>query len=176
MTVHVAVLKTTSSVNLKTGASWNVTHLRFSKFSLTINKLIEHILNANQFVLSRLLAQVCSGLPMAHHEGDPAVRALAIKSEHRVPESVNSPIAAPVPLAHGEAYTNALIQTEERDEETLKTISHAPTVVEDVSFYVSFCTISHFITHLLVRTRLISKTEIGEIQPTSLLRGSGQSR
>lgn len=176
MTVHVAVLKTTSSVNLKTGASWNVTHLRFSKFSLTINKLIEYILNTNQLVLSRLLAQVCSGLPMAHHEGDPAVRALAIKSEHRVPESVNSPIAAPVPLAHGEAYTNALIQTEERDEETLKTISHAPTVVEDVSFYVSLCTISHFITHLPVRTRLISKTEIGEIQSTSLLRGSGQSR
>lgn len=138
MTVLAAVLKTTSSVNLKTGASWNVTHLRISESSLTINKLIEYILNANQLALSRLLAQVCSGLPMTHHEGDPAVRALAIKCEHRIPESVNSPIAAPVPLVHVEAYTHALIQTEERDEETLKTTSHAPTVVEDVSFYVDF--------------------------------------
>jgi hypothetical protein len=85
---------------------------------------------------------------MTHHEGDPAVRALVIKCEHRVPESVNPLIAAPVPLVHGEAYTNALIQIEERDKETSKTTSHATTVVEDGSFYVSLCTVSHFCSAL----------------------------
>ncbi|KAG1834348.1 major facilitator superfamily domain-containing protein [Suillus subluteus] len=54
------------------------------------------------------------------------------------PESVNPPIAAPVPLVHEEVYTNAPLQIDERDEETLKTISHAPTVVEAESFYVDF--------------------------------------
>jgi hypothetical protein len=78
---------------------------------------------------------------MTHHEGDPAFRVLTIKREHQVPESVNPPIVAPVSLVHEEAYTKVPLQTEERNEETLKTISHAPTVVEDGSFYVSLCTV-----------------------------------
>jgi MFS family permease len=75
---------------------------------------------------------------MTHHEGDPAFRVLTIKREHQVPESVNPPILAPLSLVHEEAYTKVPLQTEERNEETLKTISHAPTVVEDGSFYVDF--------------------------------------
>lgn len=72
---------------------------------------------------------------MTHHEGDPTFRVLTIKREHQVS---NLPISAPVLLEHGEAYKNAPIQTEEKDEETLKTISHAPTMVEDGFLYVDF--------------------------------------
>ncbi|KAG0703948.1 MFS general substrate transporter [Suillus ampliporus] len=75
---------------------------------------------------------------MAHHEGDPAFHVPATKCKHQVAEPTNPPIAAPASLAYDEVEVSAALQNEVRDEETLKTISHGSTVVEDGFFYVVF--------------------------------------
>ncbi|KAG2144597.1 major facilitator superfamily domain-containing protein [Suillus clintonianus] len=76
---------------------------------------------------------------MTHHEGDSASRVLATKCEHQVLEPVDSPAAAPVSLVHEETDKNATLQTQERDEEAVKTVSHTSTeVLEYGSFYVDF--------------------------------------
>jgi len=75
---------------------------------------------------------------MTHHEEDPGFRGLTTKPAHQIAD----PIGAPIPSIHKETTTvNAAHQNEDKDEETLKTpgvkLFHAPTVVEDESFYVS---------------------------------------
>ncbi|KAG2142857.1 major facilitator superfamily domain-containing protein [Suillus bovinus] len=91
-----------------------------------------------QPALSRLFARVYIQLLMNHHEGDPAFRVLSITCERQVPESVNLPIAAPVLLVQEETYIDAPLHTEERNKGALKTIFHAPTVLENRSFYIDF--------------------------------------
>lgn len=59
---------------------------------------------------------------MTRHEGDPASRVPAIKREHQVPGFI----------------AGAPLHNEEMDKGTSKTISRAPTVLEDGSFYVCF--------------------------------------
>ncbi|KAG1738858.1 major facilitator superfamily domain-containing protein [Suillus paluster] len=75
---------------------------------------------------------------MTHHEGGPAFPVLATKCKHQVAKPTNPPIAAPVSLAPSEVDVGSASQNEERYEESLKTIFHGSTVVENGSFYVDF--------------------------------------
>lgn len=71
---------------------------------------------------------MCIGFPTTRHKGDPAFRVPAIKREHQVPEFI----------------AGAPLHNEEMDKGTSKTISRAPTVLEDGSFDVGLCTVSRF--------------------------------
>lgn len=112
-------------------------HSRYLMFSSTINQLLEDVLDDQPIFPSCISVQ----FSMTHHEKDTAFHVLTSKSVNQAIEPVSPRIRAETEI---DATRN-----EEKDEGALEhpgvefELSHAPSLVEDESFYVSlFCGLS----------------------------------